>query len=122
MLYETLLQSKIFLCALYFGILCGIFLTAKNGADKLFKNKKAIVIVTDILFFVVAAILFLTCINLFNFGEFRLFELLGFALGIVLEQISVNKIVEKAFKMLYTLFAKMFAKLKNTKIFKRVFK
>ena len=122
MLYETLLQGKIFLCAFYFGLVCGIFLTAKKGIDKLFKNNKVVVIITDILMFIFAALLFLVCINLFNFGEFRLYELVGFALGIVLEQISLNKIVEKTLFLLYNFLVKLIKKLKKIKIFGKVLK
>ena len=122
MLFETLLQGKIFLCTLYFGLVCGISLTAKNVVDKMFKQNKIIVIATDIVFFAIATILFLICINLFNFGEFRLYELIGFALGVWLEQISLNKIVEKIFNMIYNVFVKLIKKLKQIKLFAKVLK
>ena len=122
MLYQTLLQGEIFLCALYFGLVCGIALTAKKGFVKLLKNNKIVVIATDILFFLVATFLFLICINLFNYGEFRLYELAGFSLGVFLEQISLNKIVEKTLHLIYNLFVKLITKLKKTKIFGKVLK
>jgi hypothetical protein len=122
MLYETLLQGKIFLCAVYFGLIAGIFLTAKKIVDGAFKKSKIAVLVTDIVFCVLCAILFLICINIFNFGEFRLFELLGYALGIALEQFSLNKIVEKIFQMLYTFFIKVASWLKKSKLFGKVLK
>lgn len=122
MLFETLLQGKIFLCTLYFGLVCGIFLTAKKVVDNMFKKNKFAVMATDIIFFAIATILFLICINVFNFGEFRLYELIGFALGVWLEQISLNKIVEKFFNMVYNILTKIFKKLKQTKLFARVLK
>lgn len=122
MLYQTLLQSKIFLCTVYFGIVCGVCLMAKKLIDNFFKNKKIVVLITDIFIFFVATILFLICINLFNYGEFRLYELAGFVLGIVLEQISLNKIVEKTFSLIYNLITKLINKLKTTKIFSKVLK
>lgn len=122
MLYETLLQGKIFLCAIYFGLVCGIFFTIKKRLDNLFKKNKFVVLINDILIFVVATALFLICINLFNYGEFRLYELVGFACGIVLEQISLNKIVEKILQILYNLFNKLFTKLKKSKLFGKVIK
>lgn len=122
MLYETLLQSKIFLCTMYFGLICGILLTVKKGLDRLFKNNKVIVIITDIILFIIATLLFLICINVFNYGEFRLYELLSFVVGIVLEQISLNKLVEKTLHLLYNLLCKLITKLKKTKIFGKVLK
>ena len=122
MLFETLLQGKIFLCTLYFGLVCGILLTIKKIVDRSLKNKKVIVIITDVLSFVLSTVLFLICINLFNFGEIRLYEVVGFVTGIILQQISLDKLVEKFLQMLYNIIVKLFAKLKKSKIFGKVLK
>ena len=122
MLFETLLQGKIFLCCLYFGILCGIVLGIKNLVDLTFKKNKFVLIITDIAFLSISAILFVICINVFNFGEFRLFELLAFALGIVIEQKTINNLVEKFLILIYNFFTKILCKLKQTKLFAKIFK
>ena len=121
MFFETLLQSKIFLCTMYFGILGGICLTAIKMLQKVF-SKKVFVIVGDILLSLVFAVLFLSCINIFNFGCFRLYELIGFVLGIVLEQISLNNLVEKFLNLIYTLTRKFCQRLKKSKIFGKIVK
>lgn len=122
MLYETLLQGKMFLCLLYFGILCGIFLSIKKLIDKTLKNNKVIVIVTDIIFMLFASIIFVFAKIKYCYGQFRIFELLSFSLGIYLQQISINNLVEKILNMSYTLFIRVFCKLKKTKIFSKIFK
>lgn len=122
MLYETLLQSKMLLVMLYFGVTCGILLTAKNLICKTLKQNKVIVILTDILFCVLSTFVFLHARTKFCYGEFRLFELLSFCLGIFIEQISINNLVEKFFKLIYNLFVKIFCKIKKTKLGKKIFK
>lgn len=122
MLFETLLQGKIFACTIYFGIIGGIFLTAKIFLDLLLKKNKYVLIITDIAVCIVLAFLFLVCINTFNYGEFRFYELLGFLLGIILEQISLNKLVEKFLNMIYTMLTKVWKRLRTTKIFQALAK
>lgn len=122
MLFETLLQDQIFFCTIYFGIICGIFLTVKNIIDNVFKKNKYVLIITDIIISIIFTALFLICINVFNYGQFRLFEVFGFMLGVIIEQISLNKIVEKFLKIIYNIFIKVFYKLKKTKIFQKIIK
>lgn len=121
MFFETLLQSNIFLCCLYFGIVAGIYLTIKKMLQKIFSHK-VFVFIGDILFFVVCLLLFLICINTFNFGVFRFYEILGFVLGVILEQISLNKLVEKFLNMLYNITRKFCQWLKKSKIFGKIAK
>lgn len=120
MLYETLLQGKIFLVLLYFGILCGIVLTSKKMLTKMTKNNKVLLVLTDTLFLSICAIAFIFARIKFCYGEFRIFHLVAFLLGILLEQISLNKLVEKFFTLLYNISRKIFNKLKNIKIIKKI--
>lgn len=122
MLYETLLQSKIFLCLAYFGIISGIFLSAFNIVNKATKNNKFVIITNDIIFCCIASMLFLFAITKFNYGEFRIYELIGFSFGIIIQQISLNKIVEKILHWVYNVFVKVFCKLKKTKMFIKILK
>ena len=122
MLYETLLQGSMFLCLLYFGILCGIILSAKNLCDKLAKKNRVIVVITDILFMILLSLIFIFAKTKYCYGEFRLFEILAFVIGIFLQQISINNLVEKILKMSYTLLNKSFCKLKKVKLFRKIFK
>ena len=122
MLYETLLQGQMFLCLLFFGIVCGIFLTAKKMLDRMLKNKSFVVVTTDIVFMLIFSAIFIFAKTVFCYGEFRAFELIAFLLGVWLQQISINNLVEKVFKMSYNLLGKIFRKLKKTKVFSKIFK
>ncbi len=122
MLYSTLLQGKMFLVMIYFGILCGIALTAKKIGDRFTKNNKIFVTITDVAFWMLCSIVFIFVKITFCYGEFRLFELLAFSLGILLEQISLNNLVEKVLKVLYNLSCKIFCNLKKLKFFGKIFK
>ena len=122
MLYETLLQGKMFLCFLYFGILCGIILSIKKLCDKTFKNNRFVVILTDLIFMIFSSLIFIFAKIKYSYGEFRLYELIGFLIGIFLQQYSLNNLVEKILKMIYTLFVKISIKIKGNKFFNKIFK
>lgn len=120
MLYETLLQGYMFLCLLYFGILCGIILSIKKLIDKALKKNKAVIFITDIIFMLITSAVFILAKTKYCYGEFRLFEIISFALGIYLQQISINNLVEKILNMSYNLIVKIFHKLKKIKLFNKI--
>ena len=122
MLYESLLQGKMLLCMLFFGIICGILFSIKKLVDKTFKSNKIVVVLTDIIFMVLYTIVFIFAKTKYCYGEFRIFEIIGFCLGIFLQQISINNLVEKFLKLSYTLLARLFCKLKKTKLFSKILK
>ena len=121
MLYETLLQFQMFLVLLYFGIVCGILLSIKKIVDKTLKNNK-IIIVTDIAFMILTSTIFIFAKIKYCYGQFRIFELIGFCTGIFLQQISINNLVEKFLNMSYTLLVRLFCKLKKIKFFSKILK
>lgn len=122
MLYETLLQGKMFLAIMYFGIVAGVFLTAKKLIDKTTKKSKFLTCISDIVFMLVCTTLFLIAKTKFCYGEFRFFEISAFLIGILIQQYSLNKLVEKFFNMVYNVFVRLFAKLKKTKLFGKILK
>ena len=122
MLFESLLQGKIFLVFLYFGILCGMIFSAKKLIDNCFRRSKFVVVLTDILFMIFSSMVFVLAKIKFCYGEFRLFELLAFCIGIFLEQISLDNLVEKFLKVCYNALKGIFCKLKKTKLFGKILK
>lgn len=122
MLYETLMQGKMFLVLMYFGIVAGIFLTAKKLIDKTIKKSKFLTAISDMIFMLVCSALFLIAKTKFCYGEFRFFELCAFLIGIILQQYSLNNLVEKFLNMVYNVIVKLFAKLKKTKLFGKILK
>lgn len=115
MLYETLLQSQIFLTMLYYGILCGIIFECKNLIDRTFKKNFFVCLVTDIAFMLISSIIFILAKNFANFGEFRLYLLISFIIGIFIEHISIGFLVEKIFLLLYNGVVKLYRRIFCTK-------
>lgn len=112
MLYETLFQSQIFFMMLYFGMICGIIFEAKNLIRHALFDNKIISFVADFAFMCVSALIFVYSKNLLNFGEFRIYLLLAFVLGIIIEHISIGFLVEKLFYLMYN---------KSRKLYRRIF-
>lgn len=122
MLYETLLQGKIFLCCVYFGIIASFVFEIKFLALKISKNNKILNVLLEIFAMICCTIIFLYCISKYNYGIFRIFELVGFCLGFAFEYFSIHKLLEKNLNLIYTFFAKVANKLKKTKLFGKIFK
>ena len=122
MLYESLLQGKTFLVVLYFGIVAGVLLTIKKIIDRPLKKSKIFITLSDIFYMLICSLLFLLTKTKFCYGEFRLFELIAFFMGILLQQFSLNNLVEKILHMLYNLFVKVTNKLKKIKLFGKILK
>lgn len=117
MLFETLKQSYIFLGALYFGLILG---TIYEIISFFFKNKKKFfVLIKDFLFSVVATILFVICLKLVNYGEFRLYIFLAFVVGFILERTTIGFLVEKLMQIICKFFQLVYNKLMKNKFFKR---
>ncbi len=108
MLHETLLQGQVFLCMLYFGLWCGILFELKNIIEKTFFNNKIICVILDTCFVAISSVIFVLGKNIVNFGEFRLFLLLSFCFGAILEHFSIGFLVEKLFNLIYTNVIKFF--------------
>jgi len=122
MLFETLLQGKLLFCFLYFGILCGIFLSVKKILDKTLKKRKLVIILTDLFFMLLSTLIFVYAKIKYAYGEFRLYQVVGYCLGIFLQQISLNKIVEKILIVCYNFVVRGFCNLKKTKLFSKILK
>lgn len=120
MLFETLKQSFVFLGTIYFGILAGIVRDFCLFVFNLFKKNKIVKLILDILFMIIISILFILCLNVVNYGEFRLYLLLSYILGFVVERKTIGYLVDFIFQKIYNLIVKGIKKLSQTKIFKRI--
>ena len=120
MLFETLKQSYIFLGSIYFGLILGIIKNAINLIINTFKKNKILTFILDFLFMIIFALLFIFCINLVNFGEFRVYLLLGYLLGFILEIKTLGFLVDFVLKKIYTFIIFLYKKISKLKIFKRL--
>ena len=101
MLYETLLQGQIFLCVLYFGLIGGVVFEAKNLMEKSLSQNKVVCFVLDLCYMLFCALLFIFAKNIANFGEFRIYLLISFVIGVLIEHLTIGFLVEKFFMLLY---------------------
>lgn len=112
MLYETLQQAYIFFGMLYFGIIAGLIYELKTTVNAPFKNNKAVTVILDIVFCLFLGVIFLIAVNFTNYGEIRLFIIISFAIGYILERISLGSVVAKLLNILYTITSKVIKKIK----------
>ena len=120
MLFESLKQIYIFLGTLYFGLFSGISKDLCLFILKLVKNNKIVNFILDVVFSLIATILFVICLNVVNFGEFRIYLLLTYIFGFILERKTLGYIVDFIFEKIYNLINKIIKKLINTNFFKRI--
>lgn len=120
MLFETLKQSYIFLGSIYFGMLLGIIKNAINLIIKAFKNNKIITFILDLLFMLIFGFLFVICINIVNFGEFRVYLFAGYLSGFILEIKTLGFLVDFVLKKIYTFIKFLGKKLLKFKFIKRI--
>lgn len=121
MLYQTLFQGKVFLIMLYYGIISGLILEIKILTCKIF-NSKLLNILLDFVIGIIFGFLFIKSVNMFNYGEFRIYLLIAYCIGIIIEHKTLGNLVEKLLVNIYTLFAKLINKLKSKKVFSKIFK
>lgn len=120
MLFESLKQSFLFLGSIYFGLLIGIIKNSINLLINSFKKNKIITFILDLVFMIIFAFLFVFCINVVNFGEFRIYLLCGYLIGFVLEMKTLGFLVDFSLKKIYTFIKFIYSKLLKIKFVKRI--
>ena len=81
MLFETLGQFRVFLWLLAAGALAGAWYAVTAGARRLLRAGVMLGLCADLAFGLGAAALFCLALYTANYGELRLYEVLGFILG-----------------------------------------
>lgn len=119
MLFETLKQSYIFLGAIYFGLISGILFEMLSFFFG--KKNKIYIWIKDILFSIFSTLLFIVCIKTINYGEFRLYILLAFIVGFILEHLTIGFLIEKLIQFTCKFFKMVYNKLMKNKIIRRCF-
>lgn len=80
---------------------------------KALKNNIVLTIIFDIIFVLIATVVFVVGLQFCNYGQFRLFLLINYIFGFVLQKISIGDLVAKFFKLIYNLVIKI---TKNKKV------
>ncbi len=114
-------QYKLFMIFFAYGLLVGIICGLMQLTNTMVKGK-VIRFVLDLTITLGAGALFWVLTTHYNSGEIRIFLVIAFVLGIMLERISVGKIFAKWYKLLYNVVKTWLTKFKNSKLGKRLFR
>lgn len=79
-------------------------------------------IICDIIFMIIATFSYIIIVEKINFGSLRLYLLLGYAVGFVIERISLGKLFAKGCKNVYNKLKLIFKQFKYSKLGKIIFK
>lgn len=110
MLYETLAQPMILFFVVVVGFLCGIVFDVRKFLFNLCeKNRWAGLVLDFVATIFVGAIFFLLILKI-NYGEIRLWQILFFVASLVLERVTIGKLVAKWLSLCYNFFSKKFKK------------
>ena len=101
MLYQSLSQPLVFLCIFCTGIASGLLFDCKKLLVALCNKNKVFDQVLGFICVSISALgLFLTNLGI-NYGRFRLYILLAFALSFTLERFSIGKLWTKIIDVCY---------------------
>ena len=87
----------------------------------LFKSK-IVTVVTDFVFGLCGGAIFCFVCFRFAFGEIRLFMLLAFVTGFVLERTTTGNLIGRHLDAIYEFFSSLFRKIAKTKPIQKIFK
>ena len=104
---------QVFIFSLLFGYLSGIIFNVIRLLQKLLKNNLIFTIISDIIASLSSGFLLLVCIFIYNNGIIRLYILLAFLLGITIEFLTLNKLVDFLIHYIYNIIIKTKKSLKQ---------
>lgn len=113
MLYETLNQPIICLFLILIGFVSGFVYDVSNYIVFLCKNNKIVKIIFDFLSTIIVSIIFYVSIVQFDYGDFRLYHFVLFFAFLLLERISLGKLIAKLIQICYNFITKTFALLRR---------
>lgn len=111
MLFESLLQPKIFLIVFCIGFCSGFVFDLAGYIVFLCKHNKVVKFIFDYLATVITFAIFFLTILLVNYGEFRVYHFIAFYGALLLERFTLGKLVKKLINFVYTQFLKLIQKL-----------
>lgn len=115
------LQLKDFSIFLVFGLLLGVFYEIINTTNYI-KKYLIIQIIIDTIFSLASIITIMYLLNKFNKGQIRIFLIISYTIGFIIERITLGKLFAKGYKKLYNLVIRWNKALKQSKLGRIIFK
>ena len=116
MFLNSLDHNMCFFAMIYLGLIVGIVYEITCFICKIAKNNKVVRSFFDVIVVFLAFVLFFLAINTLGNGYFRLFFVVGYALGIYLEKISLGFLVAKICLFVYNNSIKVLTIIRRKKI------
>ena len=114
------LELVVFLNCICIGILTSFVSDLVSPVKKILKNNMLIRFAIDFSVFLLGVVcVFVVLSDLYN-NSFKLFEILGFVLGVILEKMSLSKMIAKTFDMIYNYCASIRNKLSKVKLLRKI--
>lgn len=110
-----ILQLKDFAIMFFVGMILGLIYGLVNTFHQI-KPNVIIRIISDLIFSILTFVTFIFTVNIINCGQIRLFLLVGFLLGLLIERITLGKIFAKGFRKLYNIIVKLLKKFAKSKL------
>lgn len=115
------LQMRDFTILLLAGLIVSIVFSLITS-PQFIKSKIALKIPIDFIFILIFAIVFIYLVNYINMGEFRLFLLIAYLIGIALDILIIDKLFAKGYKWVYNRLVILYKNIKESKFGKVIFK
>ena len=113
MLFSSSILGYSCLFMIYIGLCLGVIYDVSTYIRKILNNNVIATLIFDVIFGLIATLAFVFGLQYCNYGQFRVFLLLGYVFGFVLQKITMGDLVAKFVKFIYNLVIKLFGKRKN---------
>lgn len=106
-------QSQIyaFLVTIYGGFVLGFMYDIFKVAQRVFKLKKSLINIADIIFWILGTIIMLYFMYLSNYVEVRFYSFLGFAIGALLYYLLLSYFILQGLIAFYHFMVKIFSRI-----------
>ncbi len=118
-LYQTF-HPIVFLFSLLWGVYIYLVYELLHFVRIVFNERKAVTLICDILFMIISAIFMFIFSLAYNFGQLRIYMLLGALISFIILKITLGRLTVVLFKKIYSIFSiilkkiiKIFQKLTN---------
>ncbi|MBE5735390.1 MAG: hypothetical protein E7361_02975 [Clostridiales bacterium] len=98
------------------GIVCGMTIGILQMIHILLGKRKWVQTIVDIICCIIATIIYIIVLNLFNWGEHRMYLLIAHIIGIFVERKTLGKLFAKLYYKLYNLIVNKMRKVSNSKL------
>ncbi len=113
MLYETLNQPTIIFFLFLIGFSCGFLFDLKSYIVFLCRENKIVKIIFDFIFSIFVFSIFYLSVLKLDYGELRLFHFIIFFGSILLQRLTLGKLIAKLFNWCYTKFTNLTKKIQT---------